>query len=226
MAKKEEKKTHLEEIIESPEVLAKELGKAQTFAEKNKNIILGVVAAAVIALAGYFGYTYYNSTQDEEAQNKLSSAVLKVEADSLESALKDLKKIANDYGSTNAGNMANYWAGVVSLKLGKYDDAINHLESFSSNDLLVKPRAYSLIGDAYSEKKSYDEAANYYAKAAEYQPNKFFSPGYMLKQATALEEGKKTKEAIEVYNELLEKYEDSQEATAAKKYKAKAEGAE
>jgi TolA-binding protein len=223
MAKKEEKSPL--EFLESAEGLQHEINVVQTTVEKNKTVIYGVVGALVIGLFGYFGYKYYTSSQDEEGQAKLFGAVYKFEADSNKVAAKDMEKIASDFGG-NTGNLANFYAGVANLKEGKFDKAIEQLKSFSSSDLLVQARAYSLIGDAYSEKKAYSDAIDYYKKASEYKANKFFTPTYMMKLAAAYEANKEQKEALAIYTEVVEKYAESSEAINAKKFKAVLEGAE
>ena len=223
MAKKEVVEKSSLEFLESAEGLQQEIGKVQTTVEKNKNVIYGVVGALVLAVVGYFGYKYYTNSQDEEGQAKLYSAVYKFEADSNKIAAKEMAKVADDFGG-NTGNLANFYAGVANLKEGKYDTAIEQLKSFSSSDLLVQARAYSLIGDAYSEKKAYGDAVDYYKKASEYKANKFFTPAYMMKLAAALEANKEPKDALAVYTEIVEKYAESSEAASAKKYKAMLEG--
>lgn len=225
MAKKEVVEKSSLEFLESAEGLQHEIGKVQTTVENNRNVIYGVVGALVLAVVGYFGYKYYTNSQDEEGQAKLYSAVYKFEADSNKIAAKEMAKVADDFGG-NTGNLANFYAGVANLKEGKYDTAIEQLKSFSSSDLLVQARAYSLIGDAYSEKKAYGDAVDYYRKASEYKANKFFTPAYMMKLAAALEANKESKEALAVYTEIVEKYAESSEAVSAKKYKAMLEGAE
>ena len=223
MAKKEEKSPL--EFLESTEGLQHEISKVQTTVEDNKNVIYGIVGVLLLAILGYFGYKYYAASQDEEGQAKLFSTVYKFEADSNRVAATEAAKVANDFGG-NTGNMANFIAGVANLKEGKYDLAIEQLKSFSSSDLLVQARAYSLIGDAYSEKKAYGDAVDYYKKASEYKANKFFTPTYLMKLATALEANKEPKEALAAYTEIVEKYAESSEAVSAKKYKATLEGAE
>ncbi len=223
MAKKEEKSSL--EFLESAEGLQHEISKVQTTVEKNKNVIYGIAGALLLAVLGYFGYKYYTASQDEEGQAKLFSTVYKFEADSNKVAAKEAAKIADDFGG-NTGNIAHFIAGTSSLKEGKYDTAIEHLKAFSSPDLLVQARAYSLIGDAYSEKKTYSDAIDYYKKASEYKANKFFTPAYMMKLAAAYENNKEPKEALAVYTEIVEKYAESSEAVTAKKYKAMLEGAE
>ena len=119
-------------------------------------------------------------------------AVYYFEADSLDKALNGdgnnlgFLDIADEYGITDAGNLANYYAGVSYLKQGKFELARLYLEDFSADDLLIQARAYSLVGDSYMEEEKYDDAAKYYNKAANYKPNKYFSPTYLMKRSLGL----------------------------------------
>lgn len=214
------------EFLEDPDALAGQLERAEDFFDQNRNIVFGILGGIVLLIVGFFGYRYYVSSQDETAQAEMFPAVYKLEADSLKKALNGdgrsagLLSIADNYGATPAGNLAEFYAGAGLLKEGKYDEAIERLKSFSSSDLLVQARAYALIGDAYMEKKSFDEATEYYQKAADYKPNKFFTPGYLLKLAIAQEQAKQNDKAIDTYTNIIEKYGQSAEAVNAKKYKS------
>lgn len=218
------------EIIENSEALKKELTKAEGFLAKNQKILTYIGGAILVVVAGIVAYNYWSKSQDEEAQVALANAVYSFEADSLKQALngtggnEGLLAIADNYGSTNAGNLAHFYAGVALLKQNKYDEAIEHLKSFSSSDLLVQGRAYALIGDAYMEKKSTADAISFYKKAVDYKPNDFFTPVYMMKLANAYEVSNDNKAAIEVYGKLVEEYPASSEVINAKKFKSKLEG--
>ena len=219
------------DFLEDPDALENKLEDVGDFFQQNRNIVLGIVGGIVLLIAGFVGYRAYQSSQDETAQVELFPSVYKLESDSLKQALTGdgrtpgLLAIADNYGSTSAGNLAEFYAGLSLLKQGKYDEAINHLKDFSSSDLLVQARAYALIGDAYMEKKSYEEAADSYKKAADYKPNKFFTPGYLMKLAVAYEQAKQNDKAITTYNDIIEKYAQSAEAVSAKRYKAVLEAA-
>ena len=182
MAKKENKESIA--MIESPEALQQEVSKVTGYFEQNKSSVLTRVGVLVVVIAGYFGYNWYTATQDAEGEKKLYKAVYAFEADSLSAAAKELGKVSDDFGG-NTQNLADLYLGSTLLKQGKFDQAIEKLKNFSSSDLLVQARAYSLIGDAYSEKKSFSEAIEYYQKASDYKANKFFSPSYLLKLAIA-----------------------------------------
>ena len=214
------------DFLEDPDALEGRLEDVGDYFQQNRNIVLGILGGIALLVAGFFGYRYYVSSQDETAQMELFPSVYQLEADSLKKALNGdgrnpgLLAVADNYGATPGGKLAEFYAGVGLLKEGKYDDAIEHLKSFSSSDLLVQARAYALIGDAYMEKKSFDEAADYYRKAADYKSNKFFTPGYLMKLAIAHEQAKQNDKAIEAYNEIITTYGQSAEAASAKKYKS------
>lgn len=219
------------DFLEDPDALENKLEDVGDFFQQNRNIVLGVLGGIVLLIAGFFGYRAYVGGQDETAQVELFPSVYQLEADSLKKALNGdgrtpgLLAVADNYGSTSAGNLAQFYAGLGLLKQGKYDEAIDHLTDFSSSDLLVQARAYALIGDAYMEKKSPDEAADYYKKAADYKSNKFFTPGYLMKLAVAYEQAKQNDKAISTYNTIIETYPQSTEAVSAKKYKSVLEAA-
>ena len=227
MAKKE--KSGLE-IIESPEALQQEFNKAEGFLKTNQNLF-GIAGGVVLAIIlGIVGYNYYTKSQDEEAQVAMVNAFFAFEADSTKQALngtggnEGLLAIADNYSGTSAANIATFTAGTILMKQGKFDDAIERLKNFNANDLLLQGRAYLLIGDAYMEKKSVEEAISYYKKAAEYKPNKTFTPLCMMKLANAYEVVKNNKEALAIYSEIVAKYPETIEIGNAKKYKSKLEG--
>lgn len=222
MSKKKEEKS---EILESSEVLAEKIGVAESWLENNPKIVVSVVVVLLAAVGAYFGFNYYKNNLNQEAQNQMFQAVFYFEADSLDRALNGdgnnlgFLDIAAEYGITKAGNLANYYAGVSYLKQGKYELARLYLEDFSSDDLLVQARAYSLIGDAYMEEKNYGEAAKFYHKAAEYKPNKTFTPIYLMKEALAYEKLNENEKAKAVYQKIIDEYWESPEYQAARKYK-------
>ena len=228
---KENEEQHVNfELIESSEALKKELDKAEGFLAKNQKLLSIIGGVVVAVIAGVVAYNYWSKSQDEEAQVALANAVYSFEADSLKQALngtggnEGLLAIADNYGSTDAGNLAKFYAGVAFLKQGKFDEAIEKLKGFSSNDLLVQGRAYSLIGDAYMEKKSTSDAITYYTKAVEYKPNEFFTPVYLMKLAAAQEAANDNKAAIETYKKVIEEYPNASDVINAKKFKSKLEG--
>lgn len=225
MAKKEENK----DLLENPEVIAEKLEGAEHWIEENLKLVIGVLGFIFLVVGGYFGYKYYIGGQDQQAQKDMFQAVRYFEADSLNLALKGdgnnlgFEQIIEDYSGTDAANLANFYAGAISLKQGKYALAILYLEDFKSNDLLVQPRAYSLMGDAYMEQKQYEDAAKFYSKASSFNPNKYFTPTYLMKEALAHEKLNQNDKAKEAYQKIIDQYFDSSEYQNARKFKARLE---
>lgn len=223
MAKKEENTS----VIENQEALQEKVMGFESWIEKNPKIIFGIVGVLFLAVAGYFGFNFYKKSQDAEAQKQMFQAVYYFEADSLKLALNGdgnnlgFIDIINDYKFSEAANLAHFYAGACYLKEGNYDAAILYLKDYSSNDLLVQPRAYSLIGDAYMELQKYEDAVGYYNKASDYKPNKFYTPTYLMKAAVAYEKLNQNDKAKEAYERIISEFWDSAEYQNAVKLKAR-----
>ena len=226
MAKKTE---HQNELLENPAALAEKLEGAESWIEKHPKTITGVVSVLLLLVAGYFGFNYYKDSQNTEAQKQMFQAVYYFEADSLKLALDGdgnnmgFIDIIEEFKFSDAANLAHFYAGVCYLKQGNFDAAILYLQDYSSNDLLVQPRAYSLIGDAYMELQKYEDAVKYYNKASDYEPNKFYTPTYLMKTAVAYEKLNQNDKAKEAYDKIITKFWDSPEYQIAVKLKARLE---
>lgn len=214
-------------LLEDPDALADRLAQSEDFVRNNRNVLLGILAVIVLAVAGGFGYYTWRSNQDTQAQAQMFKAVNYWESDSLKQAMKGdgknpgLATVANEYSGTKAGNLANFYAGVAALKQGQYKEALDNLEDFSSDDYLVQSRAYSLMGDAQMELNQPKEAADLYAKAADHNANEQFSPGYLLKEAGAREIAKDNDGALKAYNRIITEYPTAQEVGEARQFKAR-----
>lgn len=223
------KHSEFEELVENPDALADRLVHSEDFVKKNKSKLLGVFALIAAIVVGGFLYYNYRSTQNQEAQQAMFQAVYYFEADSLNKALngdgqyEGLLQIVDKYGSTDAGNLANFYAGAALLKQGKFAEAQARLEDFKSDDYLMQARAYSLTGDALLEQGKNKEAADLYVKAANYNANAYFSPLYLMKAGIAYEADNNFASAAEMYGKIITDYVTSAEVTDAKKYKARAE---
>jgi TolA-binding protein len=230
MAKKETKKSEQNELIENPEVIADKLVPGEDFLKSNSKILAGIFAVAVVLIGGVLFFQYNTQQQNEKAQAEMFQAVYFFEQDSVDFALngdginKGFLTIIEDYPRTDAANLSHFYTGSIYLSQKKFEDALTHLEEFSSDDYLVQAKAYSLIGDANLELGKNEEAIAQYTKAARTNENKFMSPKYLAKLAVAQEEAGKVEDAIKTYTEIEEKYYESFEFAAARKHKARLEG--
>ena len=120
--------------------------------------------------------------------------------------------IIDNYGSTKAGNLAHYYAGMAYLNTNKYQEAIDQLDDFESDDAMLAPLAKGSIGDAFMQLDQPEEALSYYEDAAKSAKNNFVAPRFLLKAAkVALALDKKDK-AASLLKQIEEEYSTSAEA--------------
>jgi tetratricopeptide (TPR) repeat protein len=222
MAKKENDKKNTALSVE----LA--LDKTEAFVEKHKKIFLIALAIIIVIIGGYFGYKkFYLEPKIQEASESMFMAEKYFAKDSLNLALKGdgvnagFLEIIDNYSMTPSGNLANYYAGVCYLRLGQYQNAINYLSEFESDDQIVGPIALGDIGDAYMELGQVNEAIEYYIKASEKQTNNFTTPIYLMKLALAYEAQAKFDEAIKIYERLRTEFVKTYEGREAEKFMAR-----
>ena len=201
--------------------------RTEDFVARNQKVILGIVGVVALGAIFYMLYTKFvvepkeidATTEMYVAQKNFQSASDGTAPDSLYNlALNGAEgklgfvKIADEYSGTNAGNLANYYAGMAYLNTGKYDEAIAYLEKFSSDDVMLKALAIGGIGDAHSQKNQMKEALEFYKKALSSDENDYTTPRYTLKAGkTALALGNK-EEALQFFTTIKEKYEATAEA--------------
>jgi tetratricopeptide (TPR) repeat protein len=225
MAKKGKKVKH-HDILEKPEALAEQISRSEEFVEKHQTLMLTILGVIALIVGGAFLYKYYINNQNELAQDEMFQAVYYFEQDSLNLALRGdgnrygFLDIVEEFGSTKAGNLANFYAGACYIQKGSFSSAIPFLKDFSSDDILLQSRAYSLLGDAYMESDDFSEAAEYYDKAASFKPNKEFTPAYLMKAALAHQLNGQNEKAIKQYEKIIEEYQNTPEYNNARKYKA------
>ena len=200
------------------------ISKTEAFVEKNKKILIGAIVAIVVIVAAFFAIRAYNEGRGETANEEIFAAEQWFAQDSLQLALKGnamhmgFEAIADEYGSTKAGNRAKYCAGIAYMSLGDYNKAIDYLKSYKGKDDLTPIMAKVLIGDAYYELKNVKEAVSYYEKAANMDDNDFTAPYALFKAGLANMNLGDNKKALELFKQIKEKYPRSTEAMQIDKY--------
>ena len=117
------------------------------------------------------------------------------------------QKVASDYSSTDAGNLAQLYIGLCQANLGKWQEAVNALENFSGkNDQMITPAAEGALGNAYANLNQLDKAVEHLKKAASMADNNSLSPTFLIQAGEILESQGKKDEALKLYQEVKEKY--------------------
>jgi tetratricopeptide (TPR) repeat protein len=201
--------------------------RTEDWVQRIQKIIISVLVGAAVIVLGYLMYQKFIVAPKEDdaadqmfvAEQNFKKALDAPKADSLYNLALNgsegkfgFAKIAEEYSGTDAGNMANYFAGVSYLNLKKYPEAIASLEKFKGKDIMTSTLAVGLIGDAYVQQGKNVEALEKYLKAAEMNANEFTTPRFLMKAGQVELAMNKKADALKHFNEIKEKYEMSPEA--------------
>ena len=197
----------------------------EAFFLKYKKAIIIAVVAVIVIIAGVFGYvSQISGPREDKASTMLAKGQTYFANQMYDQALKGdgagyvgFEQIASDYSSTDAGNLANLYAGLCYANLGKWAEAQKSLDAFSSKgDQMISPAAESALGEAYAHLNQLDKAVEAFKKAAsmadskaEDDANNSLSPTFLIKAGEILESQGKKDEALSIYQDVKKKYVNS-----------------
>ncbi|MBR5686422.1 MAG: tetratricopeptide repeat protein [Prevotella sp.] len=210
MAKKNQKATQTE--------AAKVANKSEEFFNKHKKLILGGLGAILLIIVAIIGYKQFIVKPRElKANNALAKGQNMFGNPTDSVSLKTFLSVADEYSSTDAGNLANLYSGLEYARQEKWDEAAKYLEAYKpGDDLMVSPMAIVALGDVYANQKKMDEAVSTFKRAADLA-NKANSEGksnsvapIALRKAgiILLEQGKKD-EALAIFEDIKANYPQS-----------------
>lgn len=197
----------------------------EAFFLKYKKAIIIAVVAVIVIIAGVFGYiSQISGPREDKASTMLGKGQTYFNNEMYEQALNGdgagyvgFAKIASEYSSTDAGNLANLYAGLCYANLGKWAEAQKSLDAFSSKgDQMISPAAQAALGDAYAHLNQLDKAVESFKKAAKMadseaddDTNNSLSPTFLIKAGEILESQGKKEDALNIYQDIKKKYVNS-----------------
>jgi len=203
------------------------LNNSEAFFLKNKKAIVYGVLAVIIIIAGIIVYKQYVSApREDKASTALAKGQEYFQQDLYEKALNGdgagyagFVKVADDYSSTDAGNLANLYAGLCYAQLGKWNEAAQYIEEFDTkDDQMISPAAEGALGNVYAHLKQLDKAVKHLKNAAKNADNNSLSPTFLIQAGEILESQGKADEALELYKQIKEKYVYSMQYQTIDKY--------
>ena len=196
------------------------------FVKYKKAIIYGVLAVVVI-IAGIIVYNnYVSAPREDKASTVLAKGQQLFGEEQYEKALNGdgatfpgLLKIASEYSSTDAGNLANLYAGLCYASLGKWNEAAQYIEKFDAKgDMMISPAAEGALGNVYAHLNQLDKAVSHLKSAAEKADNNSLSPTFLIQAGEILESQGKADEALKLYQTVKTKYFNSFQCQSIDKY--------
>lgn len=173
----------------------------QIFWDRYKRGVIGLLLAALLAVAVFAGYRYYSYRRDTAAASLLASAKTPVE----------LQKVTTEFPGTAAGGSAHLLLAEAQRKENKFTEANATLQAF-----LDKYPKHEMAGtarlamganlEALGKK---DEALTVYQRLAASDPHAFTASVALFSQIHLLKEKNQIDEARRVCETILTQYRES-----------------
>ena len=219
--------------------LDENVSKTEQWVAANQKYIFIIVGLAAVLVLGFLGFDkYVQQPKESQAMNDMYSAqkyfdeAVATAQDSLFTLSLNgadgkygMLDIADTYSGTNAGNLANYYAGMAYLNMKDYVNAIEYLNAFESTDDVLGPIAKGGIGDAFVQLEQLEDAYDYYVQAANAKTNNYTTPMYLYKAGVLGLKLDKNSKALEYFKTIKADFPESTEAKDIDVFIGKAQAA-
>jgi predicted negative regulator of RcsB-dependent stress response len=204
------------ETVEFFKDLDKEALNIEGFLEKNAKVLSIGFGILIVAVLGWFGYQQFILGPKNEEATKSYLSAQKNLAEGKDDLALGGKSVANpgflgtyeQYGSTKAGKLAAYNAGLIEFKKGNYQKAYDLLDNFSSGNKVLVALKYGAMADCLSNLNKSDDALAMADKASSASDDAYTSYYFTKKAGMLALALKKNAEAKKYFAAIDEKYQD------------------
>ena len=189
--------------------------RAADYFYKNKKVVYGALGAVVVVALLVVAYVFYLGQKQEKAVELLGGVVQLYEEGRYNEALEGVEgtpgliEIADDYGNTDAGNLAQFYAADALFRMGEYDRALEYFQDYDPDESLIGASAIAGQAAIYENKGEFERAGDLYRRAALFYENELRSPEYLLQAASAYEEAGAYEDAEEAYDLITDRFPES-----------------
>jgi tetratricopeptide (TPR) repeat protein len=205
--------------------------KTLEFIDEYKKQIYIYGGTLLVIIAVVYWYMNNKAKNDEKATTELAKVLDIYERGAYQEAIDGvpannitgLKKIVEDYGSTNTGEAAKIFLADCYSSLGKIDEAYKYYDDYSGSNKIYKATALAGKAGYYESKNEYQKAAEEFNKASRISDDNALNAEYLLKAGIDyLHSGDKGK-ASEVLKKVKEDYKMTYAARDVDRYLVLAE---
>ena len=204
------------ETVEFFRDLDKEALNIEGFLEKNAKVLSIGFGILIVAVLGWFGYQQFILGPKNEEATKSYLSAQKNLAEGKDDLALGGKSVANpgflgtyeQYGSTKAGKLAAYNAGLIEFKKGNFQKAYDLLDGFSSGNKVLVALKYGAMADCLSNLNKSDDALAMADKASSASDDAYTSYYFTKKAGMLALALKKNADAKKYFAAIDEKYQD------------------
>ena len=188
----------------------------ERFVEKHAKTLMTIFGAMVLAVLGYFAYQqFYVGPRNEEAiisylsaQKNLADGKDELALGGKTAANPGFLGTYNNYSGTKVGKLSVYNAGLLKFKEGKYQEAYDLLDKFSSDNKVLIALKYGAMADCQSNLNKNEDALSLLDKATTASDDPYTSYYFTRKAGLVSLALKKNAEAKKYFTTIDEKYQD------------------
>ncbi len=202
--------------------------KALNYFQENQSriIIYGIAFIALVVLV--FVYLQGKAQNNLKASNELANVMNLYDNGSYLEAIQGrpgttmigLKKIVEDYGSTENGETAKIYLANSYFMLDKIDDAFKYYKDYNGSIDIFKAAALAGQAGYYAYKNDFEKAADLYMQASRVSNQDVSNPDYMLKAGINYIKAGKKDNAKDMLEKIKKDYTSSTAFREADKYLA------
>lgn len=202
----------------------------EMFEKYKQQSLIGLGVIVGIGLITFF-YISNKSSNNETANLSLANIIKSYDAGAYLDAIEGkpgtkiigLKKIVEEYGSTENGETAKIYLANAYYFLGKYEESFKYYQDYSGNNELLKASALAGQASYYESKNDFEKAAELFRKAASVSESNVLNPNYLLNAGINYLNINKKEEAKELFQKIKKDFAASTYVREVERYLAQVE---
>ncbi|MCL5027760.1 MAG: hypothetical protein M1480_01935 [Bacteroidetes bacterium] len=205
--------------------------KSYGYFTENSKRVLSYAGALIVVIALVAFYLNHKSQQNKEAGVQLARVMSLYDGGAYLEAIEGqagtdilgLKRIVEEYGSTENGETAKIYLANSYNFLGKTDDAFNYYKDYSGSIDVFEATALAGQAGYYADKKDFEKAAGLYKKAAHVSKEDVLNSDYLLHAGINYLTAGNNKSAKEMFETIKKDYASSTANREVNQYLAQVE---
>lgn len=202
--------------------------KVYAYFDENRSRIFLYGGALIVLILAVFYYYRTKAEDNVTAGVELSRAIDSYDNGSFLEAIEGnpsknvagLKKVVENYGSTENGETAKIYLANSYSMLGKSDDAFKYYKDYDGSIPMFEAAALAGQAGYYASHNEYDKAADMYEKASTISKVNVLNADYMLKAGINFIKTGNNSEAKKLFEKIKKDYPGTQAFSEVDKYLA------
>jgi TolA-binding protein len=202
--------------------------KSRSWIEQNRRLVTYIVSVPIILVAVLWFVQNNRRQNNDRATTDLAKVYHLYDQGQYQLAIdgipqeniRGLQSIVDDYGSTQAGEMAKLYLANSYFNLHNYDKALAYFQGVDIGDKLLSSSALAGEASCYEAKGNHEEAASLYEQAASKYMTAIQAPDDLFKAANNYSMAGKKEKAAEMLQRLKKEFPTSVYARDVDRYLA------